>query len=275
MKKIQTNAAGVKPAFEIATVTPEQAAEWLREHNAGNRPMAEARVAALADEIRLDRWHLSNDALTFAPDGTLTNGQHRLAAVLLAGKPAQFLIVRGLPLAARDIMDRGRARTVADMLHLNYGFVQAKDIAAICGTLDYVTGNSYQRQITVARVLELREQYAAELAWVLANMGRHRPFFTHSSVLAAVVVGLANPEHCAAVQRFHRDLLTGLNIPSEHSIVLRLRDWGLKKGGGKANRVGTFYRTCNAIMYYIAEDSTRGLLANSAGYEFLTQTAAA
>lgn len=273
MKKIQTNAAGVKPAFEIATVTPEQAAEWLREYNAGNRPMAEARVAALADEIRLDRWHLSNDALAFAPDGTLTNGQHRLAAVQLAGKPAQFLVVRGLPLAARDIMDRGRARTVADMLHFNYGFVQAKDIAAICGTLDYVTGNSYQRQITVQRVLELREQYAAPLAWVLANMGRHRPFFTHSSVLAAVVVGLANPKFAGEVKRFHAALLSGLNIPAEQGAVLRLRDWGTERGGGKANRVGTFYRTCNAIMYYIAEDSTRSITDKKTGYEFLTQVA--
>src|SRR5207342_2910848 len=59
---------------------------------------------------------LSNDALCFAPDGTLLNGQHRLHAVIKSGATITMLIARNMPPQSMTAMDIGATRSAADAL---------------------------------------------------------------------------------------------------------------------------------------------------------------
>lgn len=103
---------------EIVTVTPELAEQWLAHHNRCNRTIREGKVASYARDMQSGRWLFNGDAIRFAADGTLLDGQHRLTAVIRAGVPFETVVVRGLRNATQETMDIGAHRTLGDALHL-------------------------------------------------------------------------------------------------------------------------------------------------------------
>lgn len=105
-----------KPTVSHVAVTPEQAARWLG-GNQVNRTLRASKVNQYARDMVAGRWTLSNDAICFAPDGRLLNGQHRLSAVVKAGVSVLMLIARNMPPESMTTMDSGTARTASDALH--------------------------------------------------------------------------------------------------------------------------------------------------------------
>lgn len=103
----------------IDTITPEQASTILVENNSRNRKLSPARVDQLALAMSRGEWILNGESLKFNNDGTLLDGQHRLAAVVKSGEPQQFLVIRGLDHEAQDTIDIGRARTFSDVLAID------------------------------------------------------------------------------------------------------------------------------------------------------------
>lgn len=110
------------------TITPEGARTWL-DSNVHNRRLFQERVDTYARDIRAGKWYLTNDAITFDTDGKLSNGQHRLWAVVEADRPAEFLVLFGVEPEAQKVMDTGRKRSATDMLTLE-GEDDAKTLAA-------------------------------------------------------------------------------------------------------------------------------------------------
>jgi hypothetical protein len=104
-----------KEKVTIMLVTPKQAQAWL-EGNVDNRSLRENRVLHLSQILQRGEWELTGDAIVFDEDGTLLNGQHRLSAVVVTGISARFLVLRGVPPKAQEVMDQGLARTLGDQL---------------------------------------------------------------------------------------------------------------------------------------------------------------
>jgi hypothetical protein len=104
-----------KETCRIQLVTPAMAQRWL-EGNVDNRNLREPRVLGHSQVLQRGEWELTGDALVFDEDDTLLNGQHRLSAVVVTGISARFLILRGVPSKAQEVMDTGLSRTLADQL---------------------------------------------------------------------------------------------------------------------------------------------------------------
>jgi hypothetical protein len=100
---------------EVVMVTPVMAQTWLQ-HNHHNRSLSPTVVKRYTDSIRAGQWVVNGQAIQFSDDGTLLDGQHRLAAVVAAATGAAMLVVRGVPAAARAVIDIGRKRTSGDVL---------------------------------------------------------------------------------------------------------------------------------------------------------------
>lgn len=124
-------------------VTPEMAARWL-DANVVNRRIRESKVIQYASDMAAGRWTHSNDAICFAPDGTLLNGQHRLTAVVRSGATIVMLIIHGMPSHSMATMDAGIARTAADAL----GFAGEMNSHLLASTarqaIIYTDGRIYQ-----------------------------------------------------------------------------------------------------------------------------------
>ncbi len=90
--------------FGIETIDPPMAARYM-EHNTGNRRLSDAHVEAIARDIAQDRWMFNAQPICFSAAGRLLNGQHRLRAVIRAGRAIEVPVVRGLEEAAYATYD--------------------------------------------------------------------------------------------------------------------------------------------------------------------------
>lgn len=119
------------PRVGKMTITPEQAKAILADRNNHNRRVSPNVVARYARDMTNGDWLLNGDAVRFAADGTLLDGQHRLHAIAKAGVTIQTVVVWNLPVEAQATMDDGRKRTMANVLELAERPQSAKTVASI------------------------------------------------------------------------------------------------------------------------------------------------
>lgn len=118
---IQNDIYTTKPSSTIIYIDPAMARRVLAK-NTRNRELSELSVAHLMREMTSGRWLYNGEAIKWAIDGTLLDGQHRLVA--LSRMPDDFaaipfLIVRGLPIESQNTMDQGRKRSAGDQLKID------------------------------------------------------------------------------------------------------------------------------------------------------------
>lgn len=101
----------------IEEVTPERAEQWLA-RNTHNRALKRNIVRRLAGAIARDEWEMNAETIKFDLNGNLIDGQHRLAAVILAGKSIQSAVVRGLPSSVQQTVDLNDKLRVRDVLKM-------------------------------------------------------------------------------------------------------------------------------------------------------------
>jgi len=106
-----------KQDVEVTSVTPELAAEWLLA-NTHNRSLRQRVILAYAADMTSGHWQWNGESVKFAQDGTLLDGQHRLAAIVESGVTLPLLVVRGLPNETQDTVDGGTKRKFSDVLKL-------------------------------------------------------------------------------------------------------------------------------------------------------------
>jgi hypothetical protein len=100
----------------IETITPKMAEKML-ERNNNNRPLRENYVIELAQAMVEGEWQLNGETIKVDKNGDIKDGQHRLNAIVLAGKAIKTYVIRGLEPDVFDTIDRGRNRTIGDVLY--------------------------------------------------------------------------------------------------------------------------------------------------------------
>jgi hypothetical protein len=100
-------------------ITPELAEEMLK-CNLCNRVMSKSSVNKYSDLMKKGEWYLSHQAIAFADssDGkeVLVDGQHRLAAVIQAGIPVKFTVIKHA--VQTPYIDTSRNRNFIDNLNI-------------------------------------------------------------------------------------------------------------------------------------------------------------
>lgn len=114
---------------EIVNVTPDIAKAYLT-HNTGNRPISRRDVAMYAKQMQEGLWRLTTDAIGFAENGRLINGQHRLTAVVESGVTCPFIVAHNYDENAFEVIDIPNARKVGDALY-SRGVVNYNNIGAV------------------------------------------------------------------------------------------------------------------------------------------------
>lgn len=104
--------------MEKVRVTPELAALWLQSAKR-QRTLRRSAVEGYAADMAVGRWREDIVPIAFDTDGNLSNGQHRLHAVLQSGVPVDFWVIRGVDRDSIMTMDMPLARRTADQLRLH------------------------------------------------------------------------------------------------------------------------------------------------------------
>jgi len=109
---------GPKPTAGIENITPERAKEYLKTM-VFNRKLNQTKVLGLAMEMDAGRWVLNGQTVVFNSKGNMIDGQHRMEACALAGKPFMTHVVRGIDNErAFATIDVGGGRTHSDIFSI-------------------------------------------------------------------------------------------------------------------------------------------------------------
>lgn len=117
-------------SLSIEIVTPLMAEAYLAK-NTSNRRIRKSTVTKYTSIIREGGWSLTPEPVVFGEDGVLMNGQHRLSAVVSAGSPATFLVIRGVDPSVFKTLDRGATRSTADALKADKKATEVARLAAV------------------------------------------------------------------------------------------------------------------------------------------------
>jgi hypothetical protein len=171
---------------QVMTVTPDMAAKWL-ETNDANRRTRQKLVNRLADEIRHGRWMVTHQGISFDHTGKLTDGQHRLWAIVLAGIAVRVMVTnyeRGeYNQDVADAIDGGSVRTPTDRLK------EDPKLTAIYTALLRVG----LHQTTVTAPYQLRAMHArfgSIGAMLLESYDHHTRMFSTSGYRAAAIMAV-------------------------------------------------------------------------------------
>lgn len=256
-----------KPSVSYVHVTPDQAARWLT-GNIVNRNLREKKVNQFASDMEQGHWTLSNDAICFAPDGRLLNGQHRLTAIVRSESTILMLVARNMPPETMATMDSGSARTAADALTFS-GEVNTHALAAV-GRLAilYADGRLYRdtkvQAVSHAAILEFINEDA--LIRHSAFVGRHARAKVDAppSVLGVAHWIIAGAEGVALADHYINQLSTRTGEPEGSAVLAvdsRLRQ--LRRQGAKPSARSLLHLLIKGWNAYAVDRRVASLALNA------------
>lgn len=241
-------------------MTPNDAARVL-DAKAKNRPLAPARIARLAYDMRAGLWYTSPQGLVFAR-GVLVDGQHRLAAQVSAGVELEWSVAHWDvdPDAAIRRLDKGRPRTTAQNLSIGGVDRAATVVAALKIHWALSCGDAETPSVILQGAPKLTEErfylYLGDnedtVAWIQSHPRKAR-------VWTATVIGtLAWARECdwigkETVDAFASQLRDGGSIAEP---VARLRDWLMTTASsGGQHQWNSCHKTLHALSKYANGES--------------------
>lgn len=262
----------------VVTITPKLAAEWL-ESNTNNRPLSPSRISRLAEVIASGLFQENGETIIFTEDGALLDGQHRLAAVVQAGKSIRSLVVRGVKPTAMETIDTGATRRSRDILHLS-GHVNTTLLATVTGHYMLAKRQGLAGMLTHRRARLQPIEMLRELethSWIQTVVDKVtgsavRRFGAHTAlgVLGCIIREFSAQQKRAmlAWESFVEQIETGADLGRE-SPIYHLRERMLARGHGSRGYTDEYkyalvVRAWN--LYYLSESFTR--LAFRPGFDF-------
>lgn len=126
---------------QIMSVTPAMAVEWLSDRWGEQRTVRGGHVQKLLHDMQSGNFKVSPDAI-LRIKGKLANGQHRLEALVLYGKPVKFLVMESNDEELYKVIDDGMRRTTGDAL---IGMKFAQRIPSVARLVLAYEANSVKR----------------------------------------------------------------------------------------------------------------------------------
>lgn len=230
------------PALPMMTVGVEmigpKQAETMLALNTRNRSVSTHHVEELAAAMIAGTYANSPQSICVLADGTLGDGQHRLLAVIRSGITVPMVVARGVPVAARDVIDTGFAvRSARHALQIADGIRLTKTTSAAL-TAMFILKRSGRLSGTIPHMtcVNLRDAMAEHgddvEAVIRTACDGHR--MRHAAFIAALAI--ARRTDPASVDAFCVCVRDRAGLTKNHP-ALAIRDFvDSKKSGGSAIR---------------------------------------
>jgi hypothetical protein len=234
----------------IETITPGMAADILR-GNTRNRTLRKGLVELYAGEMKAGRWLETHQGIAINCDGTLLDGQHRLAAIVESGVSQRMVVTRGVPSASQIAMDDHAKRTAADSIGLDRGIhVDATTVAIARGVVRYSKNDN--TQISKQEVASIMDVLRSPMEFVAPFIATKQRGVTASCVWCAVALAWFYVRDVGRLAEFCR-ILTGQEMAESDSdkAAVMLREWLLRTGAPSNVQHEAFRKTQRAIVAFM------------------------
>lgn len=241
-----------EPQAFIVTAT-KPLVDALLAMNTHNRKPRQTAISRLRSDIELGHWRLTASGVGVDKQGRLSDGQHRLHAIVEAGyPPVQFTLVIGLDPEAQSVVDRHAKRSLSDALSLLRGRTVSTAVMAASNSLLLIKNSTSPTEPFVFAGGQPSDAQAAQclLEWeedLLAVMGAAGSNF-RASIVAAMAIYYRHDQDRAMM--FADQMKRGLGL-SETDPAYKLRaalESGLARIGGAQGSIQAFRFTVSAVL---------------------------
>lgn len=127
------------PETALVEITPRIAKKLLDLTDTNiQRKLNNSNVKTLQKQLEEGKWEFNGDAVRQDVNGNISDGMHRLTACVRSKIAFVTLFVKGLPTEAIHTIDRGRGRTLAEILTIKKGSkIKYPQKIASCATFVY------------------------------------------------------------------------------------------------------------------------------------------
>ncbi len=171
--------------FKREEITPKKAADWLHKYNNKNRAINKGLVSVLATDMRANDWHDTGETIKFNGDGTLLDGQHRLAAVVESGVTIKPIVVRGLSSDAQAVMDSGMKRSFSNVLTMQ-GIPSANTVAGITAAIHKIKKKKTDRRLSNSMLMHVFQKHKTGILDAAQVVLQNRPKGMPASISGAL-----------------------------------------------------------------------------------------
>lgn len=228
----------------ILNITPEMAKRWL-EKNPYNRNISRRTVETYAEAMRRNEWHSNGESICFDEDGNLINGQHRLAACVLANAPFCSTVVTGVLKQDSYIYDKGRNRTIRNtvMIAQKHGemdsapIYNSNQIIAVARYIlsiqlgrkkevdpDFFDNKKYVHLITAEGVYNYIRAHSEACAWLYERMNKFKRGIRKVGTLSALLQAYESGYPEEKLDTVCECLATGIMASAEDALVVKFRE---------------------------------------------------
>jgi hypothetical protein len=250
---------------ETVWVTPDMAKRWLA-GNKKNRRLSQAIVDQYVRDMANGEWELNPDGISFSPDGVLLNGQHRLNAVTIYGKPVQMYVTYNAPLKSRAVLDGGYKRTRAHRLNIAFGMDCTDKTVAItrllCGD-----GKGGSGKRTLHELRNEIQKHREAIRFAEKVFGCQKRGITISSLLAAMAAAYYHVDH-DRLRHFADVIVTGMCTEDGDRAAIALRDHLLSASANGAKDRDALMRACEQAISCFAAFSPRSFIRTPKTHTF-------
>ena len=251
---IENNAKAQEGAIgRVELINPAMAEKMLLNNN-NNRRISRNVVGKYAQEMISGNWQLNYEPIVISKSGIIKNGQHRLNAIVKAGRPVQMYVVRN---ADDDISvyDRGYNRSEEQILYFMGVENASRESVAIAKLFYFMTPPGTSGVVSTAEIIAFLKHFDTQLKAFFRNTGGHAykkltaaNVTVRSSVYGlACVLALDNGVPEEEIGSFLRSVKTGYVEAKEQSTAIVVRNMAIS---GAIDTAGSTHRSqyCRLIM---------------------------
>lgn len=246
----------------IEMITPTIAAKYLANPDE-NRALNKTAIKRFAEAMLKGNWTLNHQGIAFNTDGRLSDGQHRLSAVIMAEIAVHMWVARGLTRDEILNVDRGRSRTPADILSIHRSATHAAGMASALRHWRCINAGRECPDIkmTPETLLWLYDQIAGDLLDVyLAIRGEITVvrLCGSPSLIAAAFYALTRTKSSDRAHGFLACFLAGEGQPAQALRDLLFR-WRLEQGKSARMSINRKMRIAAVFQAYNAHYEKRNI----------------
>jgi hypothetical protein len=219
MKTTMTTVRPLSPTSSIETITPDQAALYLKSFDS-NRPLSARRVLQYAQDLAAGKWLLNGESISFDWNGNMIQGQHRCHAVIKSGVSMTTFVNRGLNPEVFSTLDSGKPRNARDVLAISGEKNTHVLSAAIRAAVRILYGVGERDSLTNRDALAVLEDLPTLRFWTGRFVGEAKlKRLIPSSFVGACAVA-ANKYGSDIVETFVNQVASGTNLSADSPAFL-------------------------------------------------------
>lgn len=234
------------PVCTIEDITPALAAEYLASNLENNRDINQAKIDRFARAIEEGSFALTHQGIAFDRKGNLIDGQHRLHAIVRAGKTVRIMVARGLAKETFAAIDIGGNRTLSDVVGIiSNGKISAEVTKAITSYLRHAVVKNYGA-ISAQQIADVYAKLGEHFEWAVSLKTNRLEATRWGALQAALAV--YHSQHPVKAQQFADQLISGAGL-LERSPIFHLRE-ALITGAIASKDADAYWKPMRAIVYH-------------------------